>query len=51
MTSSILNPNTICQVALVVKDIEKASGKYARLFGVPKPGYIITDELEKARTT
>jgi hypothetical protein len=35
----------------VVKDIEKASEKYSRLFGVPKPDYIITDELDKARTT
>ena len=39
------------QVALVVKDIEKASEKYALLFGVAKPDFIVTDELEKARTT
>jgi len=51
MTNPILNPNAVCQVALVVKDIERASEKYARLFGVPKPGYIITDEVDKARTT
>ena len=51
MNKPILNPNSVCQVALVVKDIDKAIEKYAMLFGVPKPGYIITDELEKAHTT
>lgn len=51
MTNPILNPNAVCQVALVVKDIEKASEKYALLFGVAKPDFIVTDELEKARTT
>jgi catechol 2,3-dioxygenase-like lactoylglutathione lyase family enzyme len=51
MSDSILNPNAVCQVALVVKDIDKASEKYAQLFGVPKPDYIVTDELDKARTT
>lgn len=51
MSNPILNPKAVCQVALVVKDIEKASEKYAQLFGVPKPNYIVTDELAKARTT
>lgn len=51
MNKAILNPNAVCQVALVVKDIEKASEKYAALFGVDKPGHIVTDKLEKARTT
>lgn len=51
MTHPILNPTAVCQVALVVKDINQASEKYALLFGVPKPEYIITDEVEKARTT
>jgi methylmalonyl-CoA/ethylmalonyl-CoA epimerase len=51
MSDAILNPKAVCQVALVVKDIEKASETYAQLFGVPRPNIIITDELEKARTT
>lgn len=51
MSEPILNPQAVCQVALVVKDIEKACEKYAQLFGLPNPGYIITDELAKARTT
>lgn len=51
MSEAILNPQAVCQVALVVRDIEKACEKYAQLFGMPKPDYIITDELAKARTT
>ena len=33
----VIGGKTICQVALVVKDLEKTTEEYAKLFGVPKP--------------
>ena len=33
----VIDGKTICQVALVVKDLEKTTEEYAKLFGVPKP--------------
>lgn len=33
----VINGKTICQVALVVKDLDRVVEEYANLFGVPKP--------------
>ncbi len=41
----------LCQIGLVVRDIEQAAANYAKLFGVKKPPIVLTDPEEKARTT
>ncbi len=40
----------ITQIAVVVPDIERAAVAYADLFGMPTPGIIITDGVDKANT-
>jgi methylmalonyl-CoA/ethylmalonyl-CoA epimerase len=42
--------NIVCQVAVVVKDIEKTARDYAEIFGLAVPEVIITDSLDKAHT-
>jgi methylmalonyl-CoA/ethylmalonyl-CoA epimerase len=43
MTKSNLGSNTMAQVALVVKDIEESSRKFADILGQPFPNIITTD--------
>jgi catechol 2,3-dioxygenase-like lactoylglutathione lyase family enzyme len=50
MNEPILDSQSFCQVALVVRDIEHSRHRYAALFGVAPPNVIITDPAEKART-
>ncbi len=50
MSENILGTNQVCQVGLVVHDIEKKLDAYCRVLGIPRPGVIITDEYEQART-
>ena len=45
-----LGTNVICQVGLIVQDIERAIEAYSQVFGVPKPGIIVTDRPEIAHT-
>jgi len=40
----------ICQVGLIVEDIERAIEAYGQVFGLPKPEIIVTDTLEIAHT-
>ena len=40
MSNPILNPAAICQIALVVNDIERVAKNYATVFGVPVPPVI-----------
>lgn len=47
----IIDGKTICQVALVVKDLDKAAEEYAKLFGVPKPVSFRVPEERIAHTT
>lgn len=42
--------NVICQVGLVVRDIDKSIEAYSQVFGLPKPSIIITDPPEIAKT-
>lgn len=42
--------NTVTQIGIVVKDIEKTAADYAKLFGVPMPQIIVTDPMEQAQT-
>lgn len=44
---NLLGTNVITQIAIIVKDIETTSKKYAELFGVKVPKWSITDPREK----
>lgn len=46
----VINPKTICQVALVVKDIEKVARNYAELFGVEMPVIFTIPPVDEAHT-
>ena len=46
----VIDGKTICQVALVVKDLEKTTEEYAKLFGVPKPEIFRVPEESVAHT-
>lgn len=43
-------PPKLSQVAFVVADIEKASARFARVFGLEPPRIIETDGFEEAKT-
>ena len=45
-----LGSHVVCQIGLIVRDIEKSAKAYADLFGVDVPQWIITDPEEKAHT-
>mgnify|MGYP000178820800 CR=1 FL=1 len=47
----VIDGKTICQVALVVKDLEKTTEEYAKLFGVPKPEIIPGFRIESVAHT
>jgi len=47
---SIINGSTICQVAIVVKDIEKVAKKYAEIFGVEMPEIFTVPPQEESHT-
>lgn len=43
----VIDGKTICQVALVVSDLDRVVEEYAKLFGVPKPEpFTVPDESE-----
>ncbi len=45
-----LGSNVMCQVGLIVRDIEKSAKAYADLFGMEVPAWSLTDPEEKAHT-
>jgi methylmalonyl-CoA/ethylmalonyl-CoA epimerase len=47
---SIVNGESICQVAIIVKDVEETARQYAELFGVPVPEVIQVPPEEIAHT-
>jgi len=47
---NIIGANSICQVGIVVKDIEASAQRYAKIFGVDVPEIIITDTVDLAHT-
>ncbi len=47
MSQGILDPQAVCQVAVVVHDIEAAAHAWATVLGVEAPGWIQTDEWEE----
>jgi methylmalonyl-CoA/ethylmalonyl-CoA epimerase len=50
MSEQGIGTTTVVQVAVVVRDIERAIEQYSHIFGMEKPPIIITDEYDKART-
>jgi methylmalonyl-CoA/ethylmalonyl-CoA epimerase len=50
MSDKGMGTNVICQVGLIVRDIERSIEAYSRVFGVPKPKFIVTDGPEIAHT-
>ena len=51
MSKQALGSNVVCQVGLIVRDIEKSAEAYSQIFRMPKPSVIITDAPEVAKTT
>ena len=45
MTENMLGTNVVCQVAMVVRDIDAASAAWAAVLGVPKPPARLTAPL------
>jgi hypothetical protein len=41
---------TLCQIGLVVRNVEQTAGKWADVFGLDKPEIILTDAQELAHT-
>lgn len=50
MDKNILGTNIICQIGILVNDIEKTSRAYADFFGVEKPQWFWTDAPDVAKT-
>ena len=50
MSAQTLGTNIICQVGLIVRDIEKSAQAFSEVFGLPVPEIIITDTQEIAKT-
>jgi len=50
MSEQGLGTDIVCQVGLIVRDIERSAEAYSRVFGIPKPPVIITDEAKIAET-
>ena len=48
MASNGLNLEAVCQIAIVVKDIDQAAKRYADLFGVPVPSVMETATEDKS---
>jgi catechol 2,3-dioxygenase-like lactoylglutathione lyase family enzyme len=49
VSEAILSP-VVTQIGIIVRDIEQMAARYSRLFGLPVPNIIITDEYNKAHT-
>lgn len=50
-SAGILGTRRVCQIALVVRDIEKSAKAYAAFFGLPIPEYITTEPGLKVNQT
>lgn len=48
---SVIDPKSVCQIALVVDDIERVANNYAELFGVPVPDIWEIPPASEAHTT
>ena len=50
MNGQGLGTNVVCQIGLIVRDIERSIETYCRVLGLPRPDVIITDGPEVAHT-
>lgn len=50
MADKGVGTSVMCQVGLIVRDIERSIAAYSRVFGMPKPEIILTDGPEIAHT-
>ena len=50
MNNQGLGSNVICQVGLIVRDIERSLEAYSQVFGLPKPEVILTGGQEVSHT-
>ena len=50
MSEQGLGTNIVCQVGLIVRDVERSAETYSQVFGLPKPDVIITDPVDVAKT-
>ena len=50
MDNAALGTHIVCQVGLIVRDIERSIETYSRVFGIPEPGIVVTDGPEIAHT-
>lgn len=50
MDAQGIGTSIICQVGLIVRDIERSIEAYSQVFGLPKPEIVVTDEPEIAHT-
>jgi catechol 2,3-dioxygenase-like lactoylglutathione lyase family enzyme len=50
MSENVLGTMQVCQIGLVVHDIERSIDAYCRVFGIARPQVIITDDYEQAKT-
>lgn len=44
MENTILGTTLVCQIAMIVRDVEKATNRFAELLGVPAPSIIMANE-------
>jgi catechol 2,3-dioxygenase-like lactoylglutathione lyase family enzyme len=51
MSTPVLKPEMLCQVGLIVRDVEATARKYAAAFGFAVPPIIQTPGFDNARTT
>src|SRR5258707_6769523 len=51
MSDSALNPEMICQVDFIVRDIESTTQRFSEVFGLPRPNIHVTPGHEIAETT
>jgi catechol 2,3-dioxygenase-like lactoylglutathione lyase family enzyme len=49
-TAEALTNRTICQIGVVVRDVERAAANWADCLGLPTPEWTLTDPLEVANT-
>ncbi|MCA9907708.1 MAG: VOC family protein [Anaerolineae bacterium] len=51
MSDPILNAETICQVGIIVHDIERTAQRYCEVFGFDMPEIMETSGFERSKTT
>ena len=50
MNNQGIGSNVVCQVGLVVRDVERSLAACSQVFGLPEPEVIVTDGQETAHT-